>query len=350
MREYDLPLEQVQRIVTSVRIRLARNFENYFFSPKLPKEQGNRILEIIDPVLKGIDDFKKYEMSKITQTEALILQEQHLISPALLRNKSCGAAYISQSEEENDWVISLMVNEEDHLREQCILRGDELEKAYEIIMGVDEELGQECRFAFDEKLGYLTACPSNLGTGMRASAMLFLPGMARDGSIKEILPKMKASGMTIRGVFGEGSDAEGYEYQVSNERTLGVSENKIISVMKETIDEFCALEVCARQKMLEEEGAEWENVCMRAYGLLTNCTLLTDGELTEEIAKIRLGMALGFFEADDVELQRFYDFIKNTRSASFFARHGRMGMSEREVDELRANFVRETLPCLVKKP
>lgn len=350
MREYELPLEQVQRIVTSVRIRLARNLAAYPFPSELKAGQGDKILRIIDPVIRGIDDFKKYEMSKITQTEALILQEQHLISPALLRNKSCGAAYIAEGEEESDWVISLMVNEEDHLREQCILRGDDLNKAYELISGLDEELGQECHFAYDEKLGYLTACPSNLGTGMRASAMLFLPGLHKDGSIKELLPQMKAMGMTIRGVFGEGSASEGYEYQVSNERTLGISEGDILSLMKSTIDDFCALEVSARKKMLEEEGAEWEDICMRSYGLLTNCTLLRDSELTQEMANIRLGMALGFFEAEELELQRFYEFIKNTRSASFFAAHARKGMSEREVDELRANYVREHIPYLVKKP
>lgn len=332
----------VQTIVASTRVRLARNIAEFPFPEKLTKKQGEEIIREVRYELMRLEEFKQYEISEMSDEDATLLQERHLISPALIRNKSHGAAFVS-----TDKTISIMVNEEDHLREQYILKGLNLNKAYERISGIDEEIGASLHFAYDEKLGYLTACPSNLGTGMRASVMMFLPGLTKYNQIEELLPTLKAGGMTVRGVFGEGSAAEGYIYQVSNERTLGVSEGEILDHTQEVTMHLCELELRSRAKMLEEEGLSLKDKCLRAYGTLTNCALLSAKEFAREMVKIKLGVALGFFSAADT--WALNDFITNMRPASFRVENCRAGMTDSEVDELRADVVQKVLPELVAR-
>ncbi len=330
----------LETIVTSTRVRLARNIAEYPFPEKLTKKQGEEIIRQARYELMRIESFRQYEISEMGEEDAKLLQERHLISPALLRNKNHGAAFIS-----SDNTISIMVNEEDHLREQYILKGLNLNKAYERISGIDEEIGESLHFAYDEKLGYLTACPSNLGTGMRASVMMFLPGLTKYNQIEEILPELKAGGMTVRGVFGEGSAAEGYVYQVSNERTLGVSEAEILDNMQEVTMHLCEMELRSRAKMLDDEGLSLKDKCLRGYGVLTNCALLSAKEFAREMVKVKLGVALGFFSAQD--MWALNDFIANMRPASFQVENCRKDMTNEQIDELRADVARKVLPELV---
>jgi protein arginine kinase len=294
----------------------------------------------VEKELKKLDDFKKNDMGKLTKEEATLLQEQHLISPALIRRKELAAAFIS-----SDNSISIMVNEEDHLREQYIYKGFDLYKAYERISGIDEGLGTALDFAYDKKLGYLTACPSNLGTGMRASVMMFLPGLARSNELASFLPTLKAGGLTVRGVFGEGTAAEGYSYQVSNERTLGLSENDILDQMIRMTMTLCDLELRAREKMLKREKIALKDECLRAYGTLTNCAILPIKELTDCMVKVRLGVALGFFKSRDA--QDFNDFLADMRPASFRLENNLQGASEYDCDLMRAEIAQKVLPELV---
>ncbi|MBQ5930338.1 MAG: ATP--guanido phosphotransferase, partial [Clostridia bacterium] len=229
----------VQTTVISTRIRLARNFAAYPFPKKMDEAQAEDIVHLVGAGLKKFNRFTKYEVENITRQQAALLKEQYLISPALLKSKK-GAAFISE-----DKTVSVMVNEEDHLRQQCILKGLDLYGAYECVSGIDRWLASIYDFAFTEKLGYLTACPSNLGTGMRASVMLFLPGLTWTGELKEEIRAWKAQGMTVRGAFGEGSVAEGYQYQVSNERTLGLSEKEILELVTEFTMVLCDREIVA---------------------------------------------------------------------------------------------------------
>lgn len=330
----------IQTLVTSTRIRLARNLAAYPFPDKLDESLAKQIVHLVGTELWKLDDFEKNEMGKLSKTEATLLQEQHLISPALIKRKGLAAAFISA-----DRAISVMVNEEDHLREQYLYKGFDLFKAYERISGVDECLGNALDFAYDEKLGYLTACPSNLGTGMRASVMMFLPGLARSGELKSFLPTLKAGGLTVRGVFGEGTAAEGYSYQVSNERTLGVSEREALDQMSRMTMTLGDLELRAREKMLKEEKLPLRDTCLRAYGALTNCALLTVKELTEGMVKVKLGMALGFFKARN--MYDFNDFLADMRPASFRIENSLQSASEEECDRARAEIVNRVLPELV---
>ena len=189
----------IETVVTSTRVRLARNLYSYPFPGKMTVQEAKEVIRTVGYELNRLDDFTEYDIGKIGAEEATLLQEKHLISPDLIRRKDISAAFISSDKE-----VSVMVNEEDHLREQYILKGFDLYKAYERISGIDDGLARSVSFAYDEKLGYLTACPSNLGTGMRASVMMFLPGLAKYKKLEELLPSLKVNGLTVRGVFGDG--------------------------------------------------------------------------------------------------------------------------------------------------
>ncbi|MBQ9730160.1 MAG: ATP--guanido phosphotransferase [Clostridia bacterium] len=280
-----------QSTVVSTRIRLARNVAAYPFPEKLSKEQAQEIVRAVRYEIDRLDDFSEHDISAMSLTQATYLQEKHLISPALVKSKRVSAAFIDGQE-----TVSVMVNEEDHLREQYILKGFDLYKAYERINELDDFLGSKMNFAYDERLGYLTACPSNLGTGMRASVMMFLPGLSKYKKIDKMMQKLKERGMTVRGVFGEGTAAEGYLYQVSNERTLGVAEMDILSEVEETANFLGDMEEYARKKMLEEDGLTLRDMCLRSFGTLCNCATLSQEELTSSLVKVRLGLALGFFK------------------------------------------------------
>lgn len=335
--------------VTSTRIRLARNVAKYPFPKKLKKAQADEIISAVGSALSGLDDFTRYDMNKMSDGDAVLLQERHLISPALVRNKLFGTAFISTDTDEKKKIeknISVMVNEEDHLREQSIIRGFELGRAYEQIAVVDEQLSNYLEFAYDEKLGYLTACPSNLGTGMRASVMMFLPALTHYKKIDELISGLKAGGMTVRGVFGEGSLAEGFVYQVSNERTLGVSEEEILEQTSEVAMHLCEMELRNREKMRDEAGVRLKDECFRAYGVLTNSALLSQKEFTEKMAKIKLGIALGYLKTNDMwEINRF---IEDMRPASFTLKNCKTGASEEEIEFLRASVTHQVLPELAE--
>ncbi len=330
----------IQTIVISTRIRLARNFAAYPFPKKMDEAQAEDIVVLVREGVRGLDEFTEYNLKKLAEEERQRLQERYLISPALVKSK-VSAAFVTSDE-----AISIMVNEEDHLREQYICKGFELMKAYERISSIDDGLASLYDFAFDDKLGFLTACPSNLGTGMRASVMLFLPALHLSGRLKELLPAIKASGMTVRGAFGEGTSAEGYLYQVSNERTLGWSEKDILDETSKTTMTLCDLELKEREKMLKTDGAEWKDRCLRAFGVLTNCAILSEDEFLEKMADVRLGIALGFLEA--LDWKGFDDFLNDMRSATFRLNNRLVGQRERYCDTVRAETVGQVLPELVR--
>jgi len=334
--------ETDQTIVISTRIRLARNFAAFPFPTKMDDMQAADIVHLVKEGLDSLDhdQFRKYDIGALSAEQAMLLQEQYLISPALLKSKG-GAAFVSW-----DDTVSVMVNEEDHLREQYIVKGLALYKAYERICAIDDGLGALFDFAFDEKLGYLTACPSNLGTGMRASVMMFLPGLVWSGGLKKLLPKLRANGLTVRGAFGEGSTAEGCVYQVSNERTLGVSEEEILKAVERTAEQIIELEKEARLEMLKTSELELKDRCLRSYGTLTNCAVLGMKEFHSKMVDIKLGVSFGFFTAESLE--ELDDFIEGLRPTVFRVNNDLRDASEKECDVVRAETVGRVLSRMVK--
>lgn len=319
--------------LVSTRIRLARNLEGYPFPSHLKDEkQAKEIIRLVSSVFNRLDDFRLYYMDGIPQDAANSLKENHLISPALMESKRHSAALINE-----DMSLSVMINEEDHLREQCIIKRLQLKRAYDKISKIDNKIGRTIKFAYDEQLGYLTACPTNLGTGLRASVMLFLPALTINGNMREVVRSISRLGLTVRGVYGEGSEAEGYMYQVSNEVTLGVSEEEIISQVDEVARKIRALESAERERLKAgASGLAVKDKCMRAYGVATNCAVLSSGELVTLAADVKLGACLGFLPISDVTAVD--DLVLRMRPYSINSSAGKkLSVSER--DTYRAEYV-----------
>ncbi len=333
----------LQSIVVSVRIRLARNLASFPFPSKMRPAHEAEVLHLVDEALQSLDrgEYTRYDLKDMKSSTISLMQEQYLISPALLKRYDNRAVFLS-----TDKAVSIMVNEEDHLREQYIFKGFDLYKAYERLSALDDGLADVLDFAYDKRLGYLTACPSNLGTGMRASVMMFLPGLTLSGEIQKLKGLFKKSGMTVRGAFGEGSVAEGYLYQVSNERTLGWSEKEILEQVTEVTMNICNLELLARERVRKDNETELRDRCLRAYGTLTNCALLDMSEFKSKIVDVRLGTVLGFLKVRD--LTKFYEFLDDMRPAAFSLNNNLEGESEQYYDEMRAETVGTVLPKLVQ--
>ncbi len=330
----------IETTVISTRIRLARNFAAYPFPKKMDEAQAEDIVVLVREGLRPLDNFKEYNLTTLKSEEIKELQERYIISPALMKSV-CGAAFVSSDDE-----ISIMVNEEDHLRQQYICRGFQLRAAYERLCAVDESLADIYDFAFDKKLGYLTACPSNLGTGMRASVMAFFPALATSGKLKSLLPEIKEAGMTLRGAFGEGSVAEGYIYQLSNERTLGWTEMEILEALERMTMSLCDKELRAREALLKEDAEALRDKSLRAFGTLTNCSILSEEEFFAKMTDVRLGVALGFLEGLDEK--GFEEFLREMRPAAFRLHNDLKGKRERYCDTLRAEIAANVLPELVR--
>ena len=190
------------------RVRLARNLKNYPFKVENPALAKDLVKKVYRALVKS-DTFNLYFMSNMSDVKLEAMKERHLISQNLIDNRSCGAALINQDES-----VSIMVNEEDVIREQCFMKGLRLNEAYKRLDKIDDDLEKNLELAFDSKLGYLTACPTNLGTGLRASVMLFLPALTVSGKISALIKEANKLGLTVRGLYGEGSEAEGYMYQM----------------------------------------------------------------------------------------------------------------------------------------
>ena len=274
-------------VVVTTRIRLARNFADYPFPNRLKNVvQAREIVRLIAAELKHTDTFDQYDMNNIPPERAAFLKERNLISRDLIENRRISAAFISRDES-----ISVMVNEEDHVREQYFLREYNLEKVYERISGIDDINSETIPFAYDKELGYLTACPTNLGTGLRASVMLFLPALSRKDLMREIMPSLYELGLTVRGSYGEGSGAEGELFQISNELTLGLSEEEILRSVKDAVEKIVEFELRERDQMLLDDERGLRDKVLRSYGILTNCATMEEGEFMQRMADVKLGVA-----------------------------------------------------------
>lgn len=283
--------------VVSTRVRLARNLEGYPFPSHLKNEQqAKEIIRLVSSGLSRLDEFKLHYIDNISDEQAVCMMENHLISPKLIQNRGLSAVLINR--EEN---VSVMINEEDHLREQCIVKGLDLSLAYETMSEIDSCISGAMNFAYDDRLGFLTACPTNLGTGLRASVMLFLPALTINGIMPRVIRSISRLGLTVRGVYGEGSDAQGYMYQISNEVTLGVTEEDILSEVEDVVNKICQLEEVERGNLRKGSSAlEIQDECLRAYGILTNCAKISTREFVDLSAKVKLGACIGYINIPDV--------------------------------------------------
>ncbi len=275
-----------QNIILSTRIRLARNISKYPFPHKLDEASSKKL--VLDVANSLGDNFDLKRMWEIEKEEKEQLLERNLISNKLISNSNKSSLFVDKDE-----IISIMVNEEDHLRIQCISGGFSLNDAFAKANQFDDELGNHLKYAFDEKLGYLTACPTNLGTGLRASVMLHIPALNINNEMPGVVSSLQKIGMTIRGWHGEGSKALGNIFQISNQLTLGFSEDEILDNFKGIVNEIVLKEFNIRDKMKSNLKWEFEDKIYRAIGILKNAILITKNEAIQLLSDVRFGIEMG---------------------------------------------------------
>ncbi|ACL74713.1 protein arginine kinase [Ruminiclostridium cellulolyticum] len=285
-------------IAVSSRVRLARNFADIPFSARInPKQQA----ELIKRMQEIMEEFTTYgklmfaDMNTLHPVDRLSLMERHLISPELADSKGSSGAFINENEN-----VSIMVNEEDHLRVQSIFPGIQLEKGYKVCDEIDSLIAEKADYAFDDKYGYLTSCPTNLGTGMRASVMLHLPALVMTGYMKSILESCNKVGVAVRGIYGENSEAVGDMFQVSNQITLGRKEEETISSIDGICKQIIDREKALRLQLYKKNLYKFEDKIFRSYGILKNARVLSSQECFKLLSDVRLGVSMGIIKDIDI--------------------------------------------------
>lgn len=321
-------------IAVSTRIRLARNLSGLPFPARMSSEQRKELnLKVKNAVLQSNTPFAKslkyIDMADIPQTEIAAMVERHIISPEFAEENADRAIIISADES-----ISIMIGEEDHVRIQVILGGLQLEKAYDTAEQLDSLLYNELHFAFDRSLGFLTECPTNLGTGLRASVMLHLPVTESNGEISSIAETVGKIGFTVRGMYGEGTKASASMYQVSNQITLGISEKNAIDNLKIITAQLIDKERKARNGL---NKIKFEDMCFRALGTLQNSRILSSREMMDLLSRIKLGISMGIIKTDVLPIKLFIEGQPNM----LMKKYGQLEPEERDI--YRAAFIRDAL-------
>jgi len=326
------------RIVMSSRVRLARNLKSAAFPGWATKPERIRVLELIQPAVESLPEMKgafSGTMDRLTSLEKQILVERHLISREHAA-KSAGSGLVLNRDE----TLCFMINEEDHLRMQALCPGLQLRQAFATIDAADSALEKKLIYAFNSELGYLTACPTNLGTGIRVSAMLHLPGLVLAEQINPIIQSVNKLGLAVRGLYGEGTEALGNVFQVSNQMTLGEAEIAIVERLEKVLAQIIEHEENARGSLLEKKPKTVYNHIGRAYGILANAHSISSKETMNLLSLMRLGIDMGLFPGVDRCLVD--ELFILTQPAHLQKQHAEK-LSAEDRDLLRADMVRERL-------
>ena len=328
-------------IVISTRVRLARDLNQLPFPHLTDEATGKQLMQKIRAALPENEEgiFRGLELVSLSQLSPLdrtILVEKHLISPEHAESNSPyrGVAV------NYDGSVAIMVNEEDHLRIQCLLSGLQVNQAYKYAQTVDDKLEESLDYAFDSRRGYLTACPTNVGTGMRTSVMLHLPATAMTNQINSLIQNVTQFGLTVRGMYGEGTEATGRFYQVSNQVTLGQTEEDIINNLWTVVIQIVEQERYLRNGLLKEMKFQLEDRILRSYGLLTNARMITSNEALGLLSDVRMGMDLGIITW--VNRQVLNELIVAIKPAHLQKAAGKE-MDPIERDLKRAEIIKEKL-------
>jgi protein arginine kinase len=326
------------RIVMSSRVRLARNLKEAAFPGWAKKPERVRVLELIRPTIENLSEMKdsfSETMDSLSTLDKQILVERHLISREHAA-KSAGSGLVLNRDE----TLCFMINEEDHLRMQALRPGLQLRQAWAAIDAADSQLEKRLEYAFNADWGYLTACPTNIGTGIRVSAMLHLPGLVLAEQINPIIQSVNKLGLAVRGLYGEGTEALGNVFQVSNQMTLGESETAIVERLEKVLAQIIEHEENARATLLEKKPKMVYNHIGRAYGILANAHSISSKETMNLLSLMRLGVDMGLFPGVDRALVD--ELFIMTQPAHLQKQHTEK-LSAEERDLLRADMVRERL-------
>ncbi|MBK1817621.1 protein arginine kinase [Luteolibacter yonseiensis] len=327
-------------VITS-RIRLARNLRRHPFPGWAKRDQRAAALDLMRPAVEALPAMKgafSHELGDLTSVQKQVLVERHLISREHAARGDGSAAVIERRQ-----TFSLMLNEEDHLRMQAIRPGLQLTAAFSALSELDTNLEESLEFAFDPTLGYLTTCPTNLGTGLRASAMLHLPGLVLSDQIGQVLQAVNKIGLAVRGLYGEGTESLGNLYQISNQSTLGESEETIIRRLERVISQVANHEQNAREKLLEDDPEMVSDKIGRAYGVLRYAHIIDSKEALNHLSLLRLGGTLGYFPTKTVML---CDSLLMDIQPAHLQLHSGRKLSPEERDSIRAEIVRSRLQSL----
>ena len=322
-------------VVLSTRIRFARNLKDYPFPARLNTAEKEKVNEIMRDIFLAADSGEKLtytEMNKLSTVDAVSLAEKHLISPEFASDPNDRALILSEDED-----VSIMLCEEDHARIQVILPGLALEEAFEKASKFDRALEKKAVIAFDERLGYLTQCPTNLGTGMRASVMLHLPALSENGVIARLAATVAKLGLTLRGVYGNTSRSVGSLFQLSNQVTLGISEQAAVQNLNAIALQIAEQESQARQALLKDDA--FIDRIFRAYGILTSAHMISCDEFCDLLSLVRFGAAQGVLK---LPLETLSRLLVEMQPATINAMQGE-NLSQRERDVFRAKAVKEAL-------
>jgi protein arginine kinase len=325
-------------VVISSRVRLARNIAGMPFPPAMTEEQGDDVAQrILCAVRKNADltSYRFLQLRMMDEVSRAELVERHVASADLMRNPDIGAILLSADE-----TVSLMINEEDHLRIQGLLPGNQIVEAASRALYAEAFIEKDVPLAFDKALGYLTSCPTNVGTGMRASMMLHLPALKLIGMLKILIDSVVKAGLAVRGIYGEGSEALGDMFQVSNQITLGVTEDDITGTIKAVCEQIVAKEHDARELLLANRRIETEDRLFRSWGLLKYARSVNSKEFMQLLSDTRLAVALGFITGlDQTDLNKLMIAVQ---PAALQRQEGRELATE-EKDVTRANYIRGIL-------
>lgn len=280
-------------VVISTRVRIARNIKDYKFPETINMEEADKLTENILDIFKDNFD-ENYSFIKIENIDNLDRQnyvESHLISPRLIKKPEYSSFLLKEDE-----TVSIMINEEDHLRVQSLLSGLNIDKAWEIVNDIDDKIEKKLDYAFNENFGYLTSCPTNLGTGLRVSTMVHIPAISVSGYLNSMIYGFNKIGLTVRGIYGEGSKGLGNLYQISNQVTLGENEKTIIEKLRGVIYQVIEKERELREFLLLNRRDDFEDRVFRSYGILENARIVSSKEAMAHISNIRLGMEAGLID------------------------------------------------------
>jgi protein arginine kinase len=327
-------------IVLTSRIRLARNIEGVKFPLLFSKEEAENVIQqvegaIINESNQPFGQLELLSMNNLNTLEKRVLVEKHLISPQLAEQSPNGAVILSEDEE-----VSIMINEEDHIRIQCIKPGLQIEEAIKEANIIDDLLEKKVNYAYHVEMGYLTSCPTNIGTGLRASVMMHLPGMVLTQQMNRIIPAIQQLGLVVRGIYGEGSEALGNIFQISNQITLGRSEKDIIEELKSVVTQLIEQEKEARNALAQTSNIQLEDRVFRSYGILCNSRIMETKEAAKCLSDVRLGIDMGYIK--NISKSILNELMILTQPG-FLQLYAGEEMNPNERDIRRAVLIRERL-------
>ncbi|MBN2227171.1 MAG: protein arginine kinase [candidate division Zixibacteria bacterium] len=325
-------------VVLSTRVRMARNLQNTIYPAAAEEGVKSSVIGYFESAQgrsKELSEGKLMKASELGGIDRDFLVERHLMSPTFMQDNSSRALYVR-----GDEMLSVMINEEDHFRIQALAPALNLDQALQIATEFENELGRYLEFDYDSDFGFLTACPTNVGTGMRASVLIHLPGLVITKDIDRVIARISKMGVTVRGFYGEGTDVLGNLFQVSNQTTLGITERQILELIDRVTRSIIKEEAAARERLINEALKQTEDKIWRAFGILKHARMLTSDEVMNLLSAVRLGVAMNII--DFLDISAINEMLLLSQPAHL-QKYYRKELSPDERDFVRAELIRNRL-------